>query len=291
MFYYSLTSMKTLPVKRRDDKEVWGSEGPSESNFSLFVREGDSPWASRISAYKLMWGWRGDPSNEADAATPVKKGSVMLEQKGAASEPPRPRLGYAPRGAARSTGNLHLAAAMVNEPSSAGAPTTAPRLVSESNSSSSDFVANMYSGNTIRRISTADSMDRSSPSPSRSSPSPSRSSKVDDDGTPSSATERSTPRSATERSTPRGVSFAGVGTGATVELPTSVPDGPVDAAVVRVLLQALAAQQKELLELREGQKRAQRDLDAVKRRLAVSERNVSSVSSALAAVLAQSVES
>ena len=186
MFYYSLTSMKTLPVKRRDDKEVWGSEGPSESNFSLFVREGDSPWDSRISAYKLMWGWRGDPSNEADAATPVKKGSVMLEQKGAASEPPRPRLGYAPRGAARSTGNLHLAAAMVNEPSSAGAPTTAPRLVSESNSSSSDFVANMYSGNTIRRISTADSMDRSSPSPSRSS-------KVDDDGTPSSATERSTP--------------------------------------------------------------------------------------------------
>ena len=248
------------------------------------MREGDSPWDSRISAHKLMWGWRGDPSNEADAATPVKKGSVMLEQKGAASEPPRPRLGYAPRGAARSTGNLHLAAAMVNEPSSAGAPTTAPRLVSESNSSSSDFVANMYSGNTIRRISTADSMDRSSPSPSRSS-------KVDDDGTPSSATERSTPRSATERSTPRGVSFAGVGTGATVELPTSVPDGPVDAAVVRVLLQALAAQQKELLELREGQKRAQRDLDAVKRRLAVSERNVSSVSSALAAVLAQSVES
>ena len=81
MFYYSLTSMKTLPVKRRDDKEVWGSEGPSESNFSLFVREGDSPWDSRISAYKLMWGWRGDPSNEADAATPVKKGSVMLEQK------------------------------------------------------------------------------------------------------------------------------------------------------------------------------------------------------------------
>ena len=246
------------------------------------MREGVGPWVSRISAYKLMWGWGGDPSNEADAATPVKKGSVMLEQKGAASEPPRPRLGYAPRGAARSTGNLHLAAAMVNEPSSAGAPTTAPRLVSESNSSSSDFVANMYSGNTIRRISTADSMDRSSPSPSRSSPSPSRSSKVDDDGTP---------RSATERSTPRGVSFAGVGTGATVELPTSVPDGPVDAAVVRVLLQALAAQQKELLELREGQKRAQRDLDAVKRRLAVSERNVSSVSSALAAVLAQSVES
>ena len=273
--------------------EVWGSEGPSENSHNKeglhpFSCEGDGPW---ISAYKLMWGWRGDPSNEADAATPVKKGSVMLEQKGAASEPPRPRLGYAPRGAARSTGNLHLAAAMVNEPSSAGAPTTAPRLVSESNSSSSDFVANMYSGNTIRRISTADSMDRSSPSPSRSSPSPSRSSKVDDDGTPSSATERSTPRSATERSTPRGVSFAGVGTGATVELPTSVPDGPVDAAVVRVLLQALAAQQKELLELREGQKRAQRDLDAVKRRLAVSERNVSSVSSALAAVLAQSVES
>ena len=205
----------------------------------------------------------------------------MLEQKGAASEPPRPRLVYAPRGAARSTGNLFSAAGM-DAPSSAGSPTAAPRLVSESDSSSSDFDVNMYSGNTIRRISTADSMERSSPSPSRSSPSPSRSSKVDDDGTP---------RSATERSTPRGVSFAGVGTGATVELPTSVPDGPVDAAVVRVLLQALAAQQKELLELREGQKRAQRDLDAVKRRLAVSERNVSSVSSALAAVLAQSVES
>jgi hypothetical protein len=65
----------------------------------------------------------------------------------------------------------------------------------------------------------------------------------------------------------------------------------VDAAVVRVLLQALAAQQKELIELKDGQKRAQRDLDAVKRRLAVSERNVSCVSSALAAVLAQSVES
>ena len=61
----------------------------------------------------------------------------------------------------------------------------------------------------------------------------------------------------------------------------------VDGIIDRIL----AAQQKELLELREGQKRAQRDLDAVKRRLAVSERNVSSVSSALAAVLAQSVES
>ena len=249
--------------------EVWGSEGPRQKPSSFFVREGVGPWVSRISAYKLMWGWGGHTSNEADAATPVKKGSVMLEQKGAASEPPRPRLGYAPRGAARSTGNLHLAAAMVNEPSSAGAPTTAPRLVSESNSSSSDFVANMYSGNTIRRISTADSMDRSSPSPSRSS-------KVDDEGTPSSAAERSTPR---------GVSFAGVGTGATVELPTSVPDGPVDAAVVRVLLQALTAQQKELLELREDQKRAQRDLDAVKRRLAVSERNVSTVSSAFSCTL------
>ena len=64
-----------------------------------------------------------------------------------------------------------------------------------------------------------------------------------------------------------------------------MPDGPVDAAVVRVLLQALAAQQKELLELREGQKRAQRDLDAVKRRLAVSERNVDSVSSAFSCTL------
>ena len=243
-----------------------------------------------------MWGWGGDPSNEANVATPVKKGSVMLEQKGAASEPPRPRLGYAPRGAARSTGNLHLAAGMENAPSSAGAPTTAPRMVSESNSSSSEFVASMYSGNTIRRISTADSTDRSSPSPlrsstDRSSPSPSRSSKVDDEGTPRSATERSPPSSSTESSTPRVVSFAGVGTGAPVELPTSVPDGPVDAAVVRVLLQALAAQQKELIELKDGQKRAQRDLDAVKRRLAVSERNVSCVSSALAAVLAQSVES
>jgi len=231
-----------------------------------------------------MWGWGGDPSNEANVATPVKKGSVILEQKGAASEPPRPRLGYAPRGAARSTGNLHLAAGMENAPSSAGAPTTAPRMVSESHSSSSDFVASMYSGNTIRRISTADSTDRSSPSPSRSS-------KVDDEGTPRSATERSPPSSSTESSTPRVMSFAGVGTGAPVELPTSVPDGPLDAAVVRVLLQALAAQQKELIELKDGQKRAQRDLDAVKRRLAVSERNVSCVSSALAAVLAQSVES
>lgn len=208
----------------------------------------------------------------------------MLEQKGAASEPPRPRLGYAPRGAARSTGNLHLAAGMENAPSSAGAPTTAPRMVSERYSSSSDFVADMYSGNTIRRISTGDSTDWSSPSPSRSS-------KVDDEGTPRSATERSPPSSSTESSTPRVMSFAGVGTGAPVELPTSVPDGPVDAAVVRVLLQALAAQQKELIELKDGQKRAQRDLDAVKRRLAVSERNVSCVSSALAAVLAQSVES